>query len=143
MLFGSRARGDATTASDYDLLIEVEEERRGDVERLVSSLRHERPWRADVIVMSPEEYAAHSGDAGLLAYQIRRDGRLLYARDGSAIGQPLRTTRLSERRRGRPPSVALWVRKAENDLLTIARLLDSDPPIPDVAAFHAHQSAEK
>ena len=142
-IFGSRARGDARADSDYDLMVEVEEDRRAEVESLAADVRRDLRLRVDIWVTTPAKFAEQRDDVGYLAWQIDRDGRLLWARDEMATGQPLAAGRVRERRRGRPRSVAMWVRRAENDFLAIARMLDGGTPIPDAAAFHAHQSAEK
>jgi len=36
-----------------------------------------------------------------------------------------------------------WIQKAENDLNAAAALLNAREPFPDIAAFHAQQTAEK
>lgn len=36
-----------------------------------------------------------------------------------------------------------WLVRAERDLLAAQRLIDGAPPLPDLAAYHTQQSAEK
>ncbi|MGH8583122.1 MAG: HEPN domain-containing protein [Gammaproteobacteria bacterium] len=40
-------------------------------------------------------------------------------------------------------AIARWLAKAENDLTAARTLLETDPPITDIACFHAQQCAEK
>ncbi len=40
-------------------------------------------------------------------------------------------------------TIARWLAKAKNDLITARTMLDTDPPITDIVYFHAQQCAEK
>ena len=40
-------------------------------------------------------------------------------------------------------TIARWLAKAKNDLITARTMLDTDPPITDIVCFHAQQCAEK
>jgi HEPN domain-containing protein len=39
--------------------------------------------------------------------------------------------------------VKAWLQKASSDLYSAEILLDHDPPVPEAAAFHCQQAAEK
>src|SRR5437588_1676445 len=78
VLFGSRARGNASSDSDYDLMVETDGRRQPDVlEAVIVRLMEEHDWDVDVIVTTPEQYAEGQDDVGLLAYQIAREGVVL------------------------------------------------------------------
>lgn len=36
-----------------------------------------------------------------------------------------------------------WMQKAHHDLITAAQVLELDPPLTDIAAYHCQQAAEK
>jgi predicted nucleotidyltransferase len=80
-LFGSRARGDATADSDYDLLVVVP------ASDLPPHRRDLLAFRAlygvgapkDVVVYTREEFEARSRAPTSLPATVLREGRLLYA----------------------------------------------------------------
>jgi len=79
LLFGSRARGTETRRSDLDLLLVLRTEappltRIGQVLELLA----DSPWPVEVIVYTPEEFAARA-DTPFLR-RILREGRVLYER---------------------------------------------------------------
>jgi uncharacterized protein len=81
ILFGSRARGDARTDSDVDLLVEMETgdpmpERR----RKIRELFRGRRWGLDVVVYTPAEMAERRRSLASIVGEIEREGRLLYER---------------------------------------------------------------
>lgn len=39
--------------------------------------------------------------------------------------------------------ISQWMRKAHHDLLTARQVLELDPPLTDIAAYHCQQAAEK
>src|SRR5438067_2185370 len=80
-LFGSRARGEVTSDSDYDLLVLVKG-RTGDGYEM-----ERRAYRAlggieasvDVVVMTTERYERRRGLRASLPGTVAREGRLLFA----------------------------------------------------------------
>jgi predicted nucleotidyltransferase len=80
-LFGSRARGDATEDSDYDVLVVVDE-RKDEPERM-----EHRAYRAlrglgcpvDIVIMTRDYFDWMLGAAASLPSTVREEGRLLYA----------------------------------------------------------------
>ena len=71
VLYGSRARGDANEQSDYDVMVELDEQPKHDLElELIKALFSED---VDVFVTTAAEYAAQVDDVGLLPYQIERE----------------------------------------------------------------------
>lgn len=141
VLYGSRARGDADSDSDYDVMVEVDALPEGDLELdLIKALFDED---VDIHLTTAEEYEAQRDDVGLLPYQIEREGKLIYARDGSDLARSSFTTRVREPRPRRAPgSVDMWIRRAEGDYHSAGLELQHGG-VPENVCFHAHQSAEK
>lgn len=80
-LFGSRARGDGGSDSDYDLLVVVDDA--APPERQRSRLAYEVLWDgvapADVLVTTRTYFDSRRHLAATLPATILREGRLLYA----------------------------------------------------------------
>ena len=80
-LFGSRARGEASVESDYDLLVVVSASsepmhRRA---RLACAALAGVPAAVDVLVWTREEFDARLGVVTSLPATVTREGRLLHA----------------------------------------------------------------
>jgi uncharacterized protein len=80
ILFGSRARGEATLQSDLDLLI-VLAFSGSRVQATLPVLRAlaDLPAAKDVLVLTPEEWETKRHLPGTLAYPADREGHVLYA----------------------------------------------------------------
>jgi uncharacterized protein len=81
ILFGSHARGEASDASDVDLLVvlpNVEDKRKAAIEirRSLADL----PVSKDIIVTSPEEISRRGNSIGSVLRPALREGRVLYER---------------------------------------------------------------
>ena len=81
ILFGSRARGDAGSGSDVDLLVvlpEVADKRKAavDMRRALADL----PISKDIIVTTPEEIARQGQMVGTVLRPAIREGTVLYER---------------------------------------------------------------
>jgi len=78
LLFGSRARGEATEDSDYDVLAEVESSepffRR---QSLALEPFRNRDWGMDLLVMTPEEVKRNDAIVGSAVYWALREGRVI------------------------------------------------------------------
>lgn len=79
ILFGSQARGDARWDSDLDLCVIMESAERP-VQRIitVASIFKLPSWPMDIVVYTPEEYAARRQSRGTFAHTIDTEGRVLY-----------------------------------------------------------------
>jgi len=81
ILFGSRARGDATERSDFDLLVvcRFEGARRRAMAAMDRSLRGIALGR-DIVVVTPDEFTAQRDLPGSVVWPAVREGRVLYER---------------------------------------------------------------
>jgi uncharacterized protein len=81
-LFGSRARGDSTPESDWDLFVVVDD-RAEDAELdpgIGRRLRRECGVRADVILWRASEFTEFRSTPNTLAYSVSIEGVLLHER---------------------------------------------------------------
>ncbi len=81
-LFGSRARGDARPTSDWDLLVVVPDDTdERDLDPVVAwRLQRGSGVYADVVPCWAREYREDQGTVNTLAYEVAREGVLLYER---------------------------------------------------------------
>jgi uncharacterized protein len=80
LLFGSRARGDARAASDFDLCIivdGVDDERTLYVELMRDIASAD--WSIDLLIMTEEDFARKLEEDWSLLRDLERDGKVLYA----------------------------------------------------------------
>ncbi len=79
ILFGSHARGSATPDSDVDLLIvmPVVGSKRRQATQIDAALS-DRWLPVDLIVVTPEEFAAYKNVVGHILYPAVREGKVLY-----------------------------------------------------------------
>lgn len=81
ILFGSRARGDATPGSDYDLLVIAESDVPFIVRQGLALLAlGERDFAVDLLVYTQAEEEVESQILGSAVYWARREGREVYAK---------------------------------------------------------------
>jgi predicted nucleotidyltransferase len=138
ILFGSRARGEATRDSDIDLLVIVNDDT--PPKKMTWRARHEarrsyaRP--ADVFPTRAETFERERNIVNTLAAEADLDGIVVY---GSPKGSCMRTPDL----RARWQAVDDWLAAASEDRRVAALCLAADPPLRGVAAFHCQQALEK
>jgi predicted nucleotidyltransferase len=78
-LFGSRARGDATMHSDWDLFVVVPDELELPADPFAAGyrLRRETRTRADIVLCSASEYREDEDTPNTLAYEAAHHGVVL------------------------------------------------------------------
>jgi predicted nucleotidyltransferase len=81
-LFGSRARGEAQTESDWDLFAVVPDDVPEDQLGPLASwrLRKESRTRADVVTCHASDFSEDRDTPNTMAYEVAREGVLLYER---------------------------------------------------------------
>lgn len=81
-LFGSYAWGSPDSESDLDLLIVVDHSNEKKYKRPVAGYKALIGLKVpnEIIVYTKNEFDANSNDVTTLAYKIKHDGRLLYAK---------------------------------------------------------------
>jgi uncharacterized protein len=79
ILIGSYARGEATEASDLDLLVLQKEftSKASEYQRLISEV-HTLSFNVDLILMREEDFEWKSLVGGTLPYWAKKEGRLLH-----------------------------------------------------------------
>jgi uncharacterized protein len=141
-LFGSRARGEANEDSDYDLMIVLADDST-QVRSRQSVWDTARSRRIDVnpFLTRGGAFAWRRHEVGTLEYEVQVDGIRLYP----ASGADLRDGRLGNGERGsmNVNVVEEWLRRVERDLGTARLCCAADDPMPDQAAYHIQQAAEK
>lgn len=138
ILFGSRARGEATRDSDIDLLVIVNDDT--PPEKMTWRARHEArrsyPRPADVFPMRAEIFERDRNIVNTLAAEADLDGVVVY-------GSPKGSCMKAPDPRARWQAVERWLRVAERDRKMVLACMASDPPLYDGAAFHCQQAVEK
>jgi len=137
ILFGSRARGDATRDSDIDLLVIVDDDT-PDAKLGWKAGReaHHSRHAADIFPMRAEAFDRDRGIANTLAAEADADGIVVY---GSPKGLCMKAPDPGARWQ----AVERWLRIAERDRRSVLACLAADPPLYDTAAFHCQQAVEK
>jgi len=137
ILFGSRARGDATRDSDIDLLVIVDDDTPADKLGWQAGYEAHRSKRAaDVFPMRAGDFERDRAIVNTLAAEADADGIVVY---GSPKGSRMRAPDPLARWN----AVERWLRVAERDRRMALAAMASVPPLRDGAAFHCQQAIEK
>ena len=138
-LFGSRARGDANEDSDYDLMVVMPDDITVDREL------HDRVWQAARVcrigatpfLSTQKRFAWRRHEVGTLEYEVETDGQLLYPELSPSYVGLGRTGAMNVN------VVEEWLRRVERDLAAAQKCNEGDDAVPDQAAYHVQQAAEK
>ena len=137
ILFGSRARGEATRDSDIDLLVIVDDDTPADKLGWQAGYEAHRSSRAaDVFPMRAETFERDRAIANTLAAEADADGIVVY-------GSPKGSCMKAPDPQARWQAVERWLRVAERDRNTVLACMAGDSPLYDSAAFHCQQAVEK
>jgi HEPN domain-containing protein len=137
ILFGSRARGEATRDSDIDLLVIVDDDTPPVKLTWKAGYEAHRTSRAaDVIPMRAEDFERDRGIVNTLAAEADADGVVVY---GAPQGSPMK----SVDPRAVWQAVEDWLAVAQEDRRVAGVCLGLDPPMRGIAAFHCQQAVEK
>ena len=138
ILFGSRARGEATRNSDIDLLVVVVDDTPTEKLTWKAGYQAQRSYRAaaDVFPMRAETFERERTVVGTLAAEADADGIVVY-------GTPKGSCMKAADPRARWDAVEDWLAVAEEDRRVAAGYMAMDPPLRGVAAFHCQQAVEK
>jgi uncharacterized protein len=144
VLFGSRARGDATPDSDWDIYLEVDVPRESlkEIRHAVGSLFPGFEVSVDTKVVCAGEIERRREDPGTIEWDVAREGLLLYS-DPAAP-----TTLAPPRRIGEPPkeppeSVHEWLEAAGRDLRLRELARSSNENFSPEICWLSHQTCEK
>lgn len=142
VLFGSHARGDAKTDSDYDLMVELPSV---DSEwRLSWEIKQALPKSTagvDITVRTPAVFEERRDDPGTLDWAISREGVIIYP--PGADSASLRPVSRVRENHEPPKSIREWLEIADEDVLVAERLSSQEPVLWRPVCFHAQQAAEK
>jgi hypothetical protein len=137
ILFGSRARGEATRDSDIDLLVIVDDDT--PPEKLTWKTGHEAHQShraADVFAMRAATFERDRAIANTLAAEADIDGTVVY-------GSPKGSCMKSPDPRAVWQAADAWLAVANEDRRVAAICVEADPPLRGIAAFHCQQAVEK
>jgi HEPN domain-containing protein len=141
-LFGSRARGNARDKSDYDLmLVLADDNARVRSRRAVWDTARSERITVNPFLTQAGAFAWRRHEVGTLEYEVQVDGVKLYP----ATGTDLRVvvTGGGERPSMNVRIVEEWLEKVRRDLVMARKACEGDDAVPDQAAFHVQQAAEK
>jgi len=138
ILFGSRARGEATRDSDIDLLVVVDDDTPEDKLTWRAGYEAHRTDRAaDVIAMRAEDFERDRAIVNTLAAEADADGVVVF---GSPKGPP---SMKAVDPGARWEAVERWLDVAEVDRNAAATCMGGGPALYGSAAFHCQQAIEK
>jgi uncharacterized protein len=137
ILFGSRARGEATRDSDIDLLVVVDDDTPPEKLSWRAGYEAHRSRRAaDVFPMRAKTFERNRSIVGTLAAEADADGIVVY-------GSPKEPSMKSADPRARWEAVEHWLEVADADRKAAAVCMSAGATLLGVAAFHCQQAVEK
>jgi HEPN domain-containing protein/predicted nucleotidyltransferase len=144
VLFGSRARGDATPDSDWDIYLEVDAPRESlkEIRDAVYSLLSGFGVSVDTKVARAGEIERRQEDPGTIEWDVAREGLLLYS-DPAAPTTLAPPRRIGERPKEPPESMHEWIEAAERDLRLRELVKSSNENFSPEICWLSHQTCEK
>src|ERR1700757_3633225 len=127
ILFGSRARGEATRDSDIDLLVVVDDDTPAEKLKWQDGFgAYRSKCDADIFPMRAEDFERDRAIVNTLAAEADADGIVVY-------GSPKGSCMKAPDPRARWQAVERWLRIAERDRRMALAAMASDSPMPDGA----------
>ena len=140
-LFGSRACGDASEDSDYDLMLVLSDDAsRMPSRRAVWDTAHSRTIDVNPFLTRAGAFAWRRNEVGTLEYEVQVDGIRLHPTSGADLRD---STARSGRESMSIEVVKEWLGQVERDLRAARLCCEGDDPVPDRAAYLVQQAAEK
>jgi len=149
ILFGSRARGEASPDSDYDLVVELvfqKSEYWETCQRVWGALSAAKNrGSVDLLIRQPGEIEAKRDDPGYMDWVIAREGIIVYPPGANSdILRPNPSARNQVRERRPYESINDWLGRIDEDLWVIEQALNAGESAAwGAAGFHAQQATEK
>jgi HEPN domain-containing protein/predicted nucleotidyltransferase len=144
VLFGSRARGDATPESDWDIYLEVDAPRESlkEIRDAVGSLLSGFGVSVDIKVSGAGEIERRREDPGTIEWDVAREGLLLYSNPAAptTLAPP---RRVGEQPKEPPESVHEWLEAARRDLRHCELLRSANEDFSPEICWLSHQTCEK
>jgi HEPN domain-containing protein/predicted nucleotidyltransferase len=144
VLFGSRARGDATPDSDWDVYLEVDAPRESlkEIRDAVSSLLSRFGVSVDTKVARAGEIERRRDDPGTIEWDVAREGLLLYS-DPAAPTTLAPPRRIGEPPKDPPESMHEWLEAADRDWRHCEILRSANEDFSPEICWLSHQTCEK
>jgi uncharacterized protein len=141
-LFGSRARGDASEDSDYDLMLVLADDNSRTLSRqAVWDTAHSGRIDVNPFRTRAGAFAWRRHEVGTLEYEVQVDGIRLYPASGVDLRDQGAPT--SERGSMNIEVVKEWLGQFERDLRAARLCCEGDDAVPDRAAYHVQRATEK
>jgi uncharacterized protein len=142
-LFGSRARGEGEPDSDYDLMVVVADGAPADgIRTWLRDIHRSHRLPMDVVPIDASGFALWRHEVGTLSFEVANDGIRLYPSGRRPIWIELVPASNDHAAMNRKV-VASWLKKVTKDLRMARLASDAADPMPDQAAYHVQQAAEK
>jgi HEPN domain-containing protein/predicted nucleotidyltransferase len=148
VLFGSRAYGEPTSASDVDLMVIMDTPLTTHDQRALiwEAVVPAAPFRPDIHVRTPKQIAIGLGEGDFFIEDVMLKGITLYQRSGAAMTDQVDSSNSADedaQQSTLKQATQEWIDKAEADLRVARHLFAMPDPEYGIACFHAQQSAEK
>lgn len=140
-LFGSRARGDAADDSDYDLMLVLADDAPLHSPQAVWDTANSDRIDVNPFLTRAGAFSWRRHEVGTLEYEVQIDGIRLHPASGADLRAGV--ARVGGRASMNDKVVAEWLERVRRDLIMARKACEGDDAVPDQAAYHVQQAAEK